>query len=348
MIQAFQSTTSAAESHRPQGHDAQARVAVLVPCFNEGRTVSSVIEKFSAALPQATVYVYDNNSSDDTVNQAKAAGAIVRQECLQGKGHVVRRMFADVDADVYILVDGDDTYDAAAAPALLERLLSDGLDMITGQRAAQSSDAYRFGHVFGNRLLSTLVGRTFGQRVTDLLSGYRVLSRRFVKSFPVLSGGFEIETELTVHALELGMPQDEVETAYKQRPADSASKLNTYRDGARILRTIGVLIKEERPLAFFSTVFLLLSVTSVALAYPVFIEFFETGLVPRVPTAVLSTGMMLLAFLSLACGVILDTVTRGRRELKRLFYLSVPGPESLGSARLPRDEPQDRTQASTS
>ena len=328
MIQAFGINAEFERRINP-GREARAvRIAVLVPCYNEGNTIANVVTGFRKALPDAAVYVYDNNSSDDTVEKAEAAGAIVRHETLQGKGHVVRRMFADVEADVFILVDGDDTYDAEAAPDLVKRLLGDGLDMVTGKRIATSTDAYRFGHVFGNQLLTGLVAKSFGQRVTDVLSGYRVLSRRFVKSFPVLTGGFEIETELTVHALELGMPQAEIETAYRERPADSASKLNTYRDGLRILKTIAVLIKEERPLVFFSAIFALLATASLVLIYPVVIDFLETGLVERIPTAVLSTGMMLLAFLSLASGFILDTVTRGRRELKRLFYLTIPGPDA--------------------
>ena len=304
------------------------RVAVLVPCFNEEDSIGAVIRDFRQSLPDAAIYVYDNNSTDRTIEVAREHGAVVRAERQQGKGHVVRRMFADIEADIFILVDGDDTYDAAAAPKLVRHLLDNGLDMITAKRVAVSDEAYRFGHVFGNRLLTGLVAHSFGRRVSDLLSGYRILSRRFVKSFPVLAGGFEIETELTVHALELGMPQDEIETKYRERPEGSESKLNTYRDGARILKMIIVLLKEERPLAFFSAVFALLAVTSVVLVWPVFIEFFETGLVPRFPTAILSTGIMLLAFLSLTCGFILDTVTRGRRELKRLSYLQIPGPDA--------------------
>ncbi len=304
------------------------RVAVLVPCFNEEDSIGAVVRDFRQSLPDAAIYVYDNNSTDRTIEVAREHGAVVREEHQQGKGHVVRRMFADIEADIFILVDGDDTYDAAAAPKLIRHLLDNGLDMITAKRVAVSDEAYRFGHVFGNRLLTGLVAHSFGRRVSDLLSGYRVLSRRFVKSFPVLAGGFEIETELTVHALELGMPQDEIETKYRERPEGSESKLNTYRDGARILKMIVVLLKEERPLAFFSAVFVLLAVTSVVLVWPVFIEFFETGLVPRIPTAILSTGIMLLAFLSLTCGFILDTVTRGRRELKRLSYLRIPGPDA--------------------
>lgn len=302
------------------------RVAVLVPCYNEGTTIGSVVSDFRASLPDCTVYVFDNNSADDTIERARDAGAIVREEHMQGKGHVVRRMFADIEADVYVLVDGDDTYEAGAAPDLVGRLLHEGLDMLTAKRVHESADAYRPGHVFGNRVLTALVGAIFGSRVSDVLSGYRILSRRFVKSFPVLSRGFEIETELTVHALELDMPQGESPTAYRERPADSESKLNTWRDGFRILRTIVQLLKEERPLGFFSSIFFVLATTSVVLAWPILVNFLETGLVPRIPTAILSTGMMLLAFLSLVCGLVLDTVTRGRRELKKLFYLRVPGP----------------------
>ncbi len=304
------------------------RVAVLIPCYNEASTIRTVISDFQAALPNAAIYVYDNNSTDETINVAKQAGALIRREHQQGKGHVVRRMFADIEADVYVLVDGDDTYEAAAATRLVDKLMSDGLDLVTAKRIAQSGEAYRFGHQFGNRLLTFLVAKSFGSRVSDMLSGYRILSRRFVKSFPVLTGGFEIETELTAHALELGMPQDEVETVYRERPAGSDSKLSTYRDGAKILLTIVRLLKAERPLAFFSAWFVILFVTSAGLAWPVLITFLDTGLVPRVPTAILSTGIMLLAFLSLASGLILDTVTRGRRELKRLSYLQIPGPDA--------------------
>ncbi len=308
--------------------DRQIRIAVLVPCFNEETTVATVIRDFRKSLPEAAVYVYDNNSTDNTIDVAKSAGALVRSEHQQGKGHVVRRMFADIEADIYVLVDGDDTYDASAAPEMTHQLLDDGLDMITAKRVATSNSAYRAGHVLGNRLLTSLVARSFGRRVSDMLSGYRILSRRFVKSFPVLTGGFEIETELTVHALELGMPQAEVDTDYKERPAGSESKLSTYRDGARILKTITVLLKEERPLAFFFVVFSALAFASFFFAWPLLTEYLSTGLVPRLPTAILSTGLMLLAFLALACGVVLDTVTRGRRELKRLNYLRIPGPDA--------------------
>ena len=308
--------------------DRKTRIAVLVPCYNEEKTIVHVIRDFREALPDAAIYVYDNNSTDRTIEVARECGAVVRSEYQQGKGHVVRRMFADIEADIFILVDGDDTYDAASAPKMVRQLLEQGLDMITAKRVATSDDAYRAGHVLGNRLLTSLVARSFGRRVSDMLSGYRVLSRRFVKSFPILTGGFEIETEMTVHALELGMPQAEVEAPYKERPAGSESKLSTYRDGFRILKTIAGLLKEERPFVFFSVVFAVFALSSIVLALPLLTEYLATGLVPRLPTAVLSTGLMLLAFLSLACGFILDTVTRGRRELKRLNYLGLAGPDA--------------------
>ena len=306
-------------------------VAVLVPCYNEAATIAAVVRDFRAALPEATIYVYDNNSTDETIAIAREAGAIARVETHQGKGHVVRRMFADVEADVYVLVDGDDTYEAAAAPKLIARLCDDGLDMVTGTREHSSDAAYRTGHQFGNRMLTGLVAKSFGQEISDMLSGYRVLSRRFVKSFPLLSAGFEIETEMTVHGLELGMPQAEVTTHYKERPEGSESKLSTYRDGIRILRTIVRLLKEERPLPFFGAFFVVLSILAMVLATPILITFFDTGTVPRFPTAILATGIMLLGFLSLVCGLILDTVTRGRQELKRLRYLQIPGISSFGS-----------------
>jgi glycosyltransferase involved in cell wall biosynthesis len=299
------------------------RVAVLVPCYNEASTVAGVVKAFQATLPSATVYVYDNNSTDGTADEAREAGAVVRKETLQGKGNVIRRMFADVDADIYVLVDGDGTYDAASAPMMIARLLDDDLDMVNAARDATEGSAYRLGHRFGNRLLTGIVSRIFGNRLSDMLSGYRVFSRRFAKSFPGLSHGFEIETELTVHALELRLPIAEIRAPYGARPPGSMSKLGTIRDGIRVLWTILVLIKEERPLPFFSVIAAVLAAASVLLMVPIFVTFMETGLVPRFPTAILATGMMLLAFLSLACGLILDTVTRGRRELKRLHYLSI-------------------------
>jgi len=298
------------------------RIAVLIPCFNEEATVGSVVDDFRRALSDADIYVYDNNSRDGTVAAARKAGAIIRSEPLRGKANVVRRMFADIEADVYILVDGDNTYDAAAAPALALHLVEQRLDLVNASRISGDSGTHRFGHRTGNAVLTGIVGRVFGNRFTDMLSGYKVLSRRFVKSFPITaSSGFEIETELTVHALELNMPAGEVPTSYRERPAGSHSKLRTLRDGLRIIWTIFVLVKEERPLAFFSTIFALLMATSLILAAPIVVTFIETGVVPRLPTAVLATGAMLLAFLSLACGLILDTVTRGRKEMKQLHYL---------------------------
>ena len=306
------------------------RVAVLVPCFNEQAAIPAVVHAFRAALPEAAIYVYDNNSSDGTAAAAQAAGAVVRTERLQGKGNVIRRMFADIDADAYVLVDGDDTYDAASAPAMVGMLLRDGLDMVNGARVPEAQAAYRPGHRLGNQVLTGLVARIFGNRVSDMLSGYRVFSRRFVKSFPALSGGFETETEFTIHALELRMPIGEVATPYKERPAGSASKLNTWRDGLRILRTVLLLVKEERPLPFFSLIAAALLLLAVAIVLPVLRTYLQTGLVPRLPTAVLATGLVVLCFLSLTCGLILDSVTRGRKEVKRLAYLSIPAPSSSG------------------
>jgi glycosyltransferase involved in cell wall biosynthesis len=301
-------------------------IAVLVPCLNEAAGIAQVVESFRLALPDARIYVYDNGSTDDTAAVAAAAGAEVRREPLRGKGNVVRRMFADIEADVFVMVDGDGTYHAPSAPAMIELLLAQHLDMVCGKRV-ESDDgyAYRSGHRLGNRVLTGLVAALFGNRVSDILSGYRVMSRRFVKSFPALSRGFETETELTVHALDLRAPVAELATPYGSRAEGSASKLSTFRDGWRILRAIVLLVKEERPLAFFSSVAGFLALVAVVLAVPLFITFIETGLVPRIPTAILSTGLILVAVLCLACGLILDTVTRGRRELKRMHYLSHPG-----------------------
>jgi hypothetical protein len=298
------------------------RIAVLVPCYNEEAAIARVVADFRANLPDAVIYVYDNNSTDRTVEIARAAGAVVRTETRQGKGYVVRRMFSDVDADVYVLVDGDATYDAPSARLLVARLVEGGLDMVVGARRDQEEAAYRFGHRFGNRMLTGFVAQVFGATFEDLLSGYRVFSRRFVKSFPGLSGGFEIETELTVHALNLELPVDEIETPYFARPEGSVSKLSTWRDGLRILRTIVRLYRAERPLPFFCGIGLALAVASIALAIPIIITYVEQGLVPRFPTAVLSTGLMILACLAVACGIVLDTVTRGRREMKMLAYLA--------------------------
>ena len=300
------------------------KLAVLIPCLNEGTTIGQVVADFAAALPSALIFVYDNNSSDDTVERALAANAIVRRERAQGKGNVVRRMLADVNADVYILVDGDATYDASSAPAMVERLLVDGLDMINGMRVSDATDAYRPGHRAGNRILTELVKIIFGAGLKDMLSGYKVMSRRLVKSMPLLSSGFEIETELAVHALSLRVPIAEMPTPYRDRPEGSASKLKTVRDGARILRTILWLIKDERPLPFFSTAAAVLAATALALGAPIITTYLEIHLVPRLPTAVLAASIMLLALLSLCCGMILDTVSRGRREMKRIAYLANP------------------------
>jgi hypothetical protein len=302
-------------------------IAVLIPCYNEEVAVPAVVEGFRRALPSAKVYVYDNASTDRTAEVAARAGAIVGHEPFPGKGNVMRRMFSDIEADVYVLVDGDDTYDAQAAPALVRTLLDKQLDMVNGARVTQIKEAYRFGHRFGNRMLTGLVQVIFGKQFDDMLSGYRVFSRRFVKSFPAISSGFEIETELTVHALELRMKTAEVPTRYKDRPQGSTSKLNTIRDGVRILKMIGLLVKEERPLMFFGCVFIVLALLSVGLAMPVVLEFLRTGLVPRLPTAVLSVGIMVVGVLSLFCGLILDTVTHSRRELKRLAYLEIRAPK---------------------
>jgi glycosyltransferase involved in cell wall biosynthesis len=303
-----------------------ARIAVLIPCYNEAVAIPGVVAGFRAALPGATIHVYDNNSSDGTAEIARAAGARVATEVLQGKGHVVRRMFADIDADIYILVDGDGTYDAASAPALAEKLCAESLDMVTGTRVEQAQAAYRRGHRFGNAMLTGLVSRLFGADLADMLSGYRVFSRRFVKSFPALAGGFETETELTVHALQLGMPVGEVPTPYRERPAGSASKLRSFRDGARILRLILMLVKDERPIPFFTAVAAVIFVAGLLLGIPVVLEFLHTGLVPRLPTAIVAASLIMLSFLSAACGLILDSVARGRREMKRLLYLAIPGP----------------------
>lgn len=302
------------------------RVAVLVPCYNEEVTIAQVVRDFQQALPYATIYVYDNNSKDNTVALAQQAGAIVRQETRQGKGNVIRRMFADIEADFYVLVDGDATYEAAAAPNMLALASSQCLDMVTGLRVTDRQAAYRFGHVLGNKVLTNLVRGMFGQGTKDMLSGYRIFSNRFVKSFPALSSGFETETEFTVHALKLCMPVGEVETAYIERPVGSVSKLNTYRDGIRILSTIVNLVRRERPLLFFTVLSLILSLSGIIFGLPVIFEFMESGYVPRLPTAVLATGLEILAALSLSCGLILDSVALDRLEKRRLSYLSYPAP----------------------
>jgi len=302
-------------------------IAVLLPCFNEEATIAGVVTQFREVMPNASIYVYDNNSSDQTALEAEKAGAIVRREPLQGKGNVVRRMFADIEADVYVLSDGDETYDVASAPRMVNMLIRNKLDMVAASRISTEATAYRPAHQFGNRFLSGLVAWLFGDRFRDILTGYRVFSRRFVKSFPALSWGFEIETELTVHALELRMPSEEIDTPYHPRPAGSVSKLNTWRDGARIFLTILLLLKEVRPMFFFSGIALLPGAAAVILAWPLLVTYLDTGLVPRFPTAILSTGLMSVAFVILMCGIILDSVTRGRCELKRMSYLNIPSLE---------------------
>jgi len=309
-----------------QGDADAPRLAVILPCYNEEAAIASTVAGFRAALPGAAVYVYDNNSSDRTVEVAKAAGAIVRTERMQGKGHVVRRMFADIEADIYVMADGDATYDAASAPEMIAMMLDESLDMVVGARQSEVDAAYRRGHRFGNMMLTGMLTQLFGRNFSDILSGYRVFSRRFVKSFPVLSAGFEIETEISVHALELRMPVKEVVTAYGARPEGSQSKLSTYADGFRILQTILTLFRMERPVVFFGAIGLVMALTSIILAIPLIITYGQTGEVPRFPTAILSTGLMILAFLNLFCGLILDTVVRGRREVRRLAYLSLPAP----------------------
>jgi len=300
------------------------RIAVLIPCYNEEATVAKVVQDFRTALPNASIYVYDNNSTDLTREVAHEAGAIIGTVSLRGKGNVLRRMFQDIEADIYLIVDGDDTYDASAASMMIRRLIEKNLDMVNGRRITHKSEAYRSGHRLGNVVLTAIVASIFGNCFQDMLSGYRVFSRRFVKSFPALTTGFEIETELTVHTLELSMAVDEIDTVYKNRPKGSVSKLKTYRDGLKILKVIAILIKEERPFQFFSCTSLLLAAISIGLAWPIFITYLETGMVPRFPTAILATGCMLLSFLCFFSGLLLDTVTRGRREIKRLHYLKIP------------------------
>ncbi len=302
-------------------------VALIVPCYNEEKSIAKVIQDFKRAMPALHVYVFDNNSTDQTKYIALDKGATVIEVPLKGKGNVVRRMFADVEADVYVMVDGDATYDANAVTQLVDKLLDEGLDMVVGCRKTAdeiASQAYRHGHQWGNKLLTQSVMQIFGGQFTDMLSGYRVFSRRYVKSIPALSHGFEIETELTVHALELRMPYGEVNTAYGARPEGSESKLSTYRDGWKILKTIGRLYVTERPFSFFSVLALLIALTAILLSVPLLLEYFRAGIVPRFPTAILSASMMVCALLSFACGLILDNVTRGRHEMKRLVYLSIP------------------------
>jgi glycosyltransferase involved in cell wall biosynthesis len=304
----------------------QPRIAVLLPCYNEEAAIAATVRGFREALPGATVYVYDNNSRDRTCEIAREAGAVVRTERQQGKGHVVRRMFADIDADVYVMADGDLTYDPRSAPAMAELLIAEQLDMVVGTRRHEAKTAFRGGHVIGNRLFTGLLAGLFGRSFSDIFSGYRAFSRRFVKSFPVLSSGFEIETEMSVHALELRMPVAELETVYAARPEGSHSKLSTYSDGWRILRTIVTLYRVERPVLFYGAIGALLLAAAIVLAIPLIVTYIHTGLVPRLPTAILVTGMTVIAVLCFFAGLILDTVTRGRREVRRLAYLAHPGP----------------------
>lgn len=298
------------------------RIAVLLPCYNEALSIRRVVEDFRAALPEATIYVYDNNSRDRTSSEAAAAGAVVRREPWPGKGNVVRRMFAEVDADVYLIADGDGTYDAAVAPLLIQTLLSQRLDMVVGTRRNVYDEAHRAGHGLGNRLFNGLYRGLFGRLFTDIFSGYRAFSRRYVKSFPAVSSGFEIETEMSVHASQLRLPIAEIETTYGKRQAGSTSKLRTFRDAGRILATLLVLYKEIRPVRFFGAISGLLTLLALVLAVPLLVTWLETGLVPRLPTAVLVTGLMLLSAISLTCGLVLDSVARGRLEQKRIWYVT--------------------------
>jgi glycosyltransferase involved in cell wall biosynthesis len=320
------------------------RIAVLLPCYNEEAAIAQTVAGFRSALPAADIYVYDNNSKDRTREVAAAAGAIVRSERMQGKGHVVRRMFADVEADIYVMADGDATYDAAAAPALIAKLVDEQLDMVVGARKSEVEvEAYRRGHVLGNRLFTGILASLFGRTFSDIFSGYRVFSRRFAKSFPALARGFETETEISIHALELAMPVGEVVTAYGARPAGSESKLSTWRDGWRILRTIIHLFRIERPVLFYGGFALFLAMAAIVMSVPLAITYVQTGLVPRFPTAILITGMMVVAFLSFGVGLILDTVVRGRREVRRLHYLALPGVTGSGRALSGSEQPRMHT-----
>jgi len=301
-------------------------IAVLVPCFNEEAAIGKVVADFKAALPTATVYVYDNNSTDKTVEVATAAGAVVRRERRRGKGNVVRRMFQDIEADIYVMVDGDDTYDAARAPELVALLVDDNLDMVVGRRIETHEAAYRAGHRLGNRVLTGLVARLFGAALVDMLSGYRVFSRRFAKSFPSSSREFEIETELTVHAMQMKMALAEIDTNYKERPPGSTSKLRTFRDGWRILLTITNLMRNERPLMFFALIGMVLVAVALVLGIPVVIDWSHTGKVERFPTAILSSALVVIAVVCFATGAILDLVAHVRRESKRLAYLQHASP----------------------
>lgn len=303
---------------------AHLEIAVVLPCYNEAATIAGVIADFRQSLPQAKIYVFDNNSSDNTARIAHDAGAIVRRERRQGKGHVVRRIFADVEADLYIMADGDATYDASVAPDLVEKCLREGVDMVVGTRADVTKDAGRQGHAFGNKIFNMLYNALFGNDFSDIFSGYRVFTRRFAKSFPATSAGFEIETEMSVHASQLAIPTIEVPTHYGVRPEDSESKLRTFTDGFKILRMFAKLTKETRPALFFGAIGLGFMLTALALAMPLFFTYLETGLVPRFPTAILATGLVLIATISTVCGLILDSLANARIEIKRSNFLSYP------------------------
>lgn len=324
-VQPLQESVSASTPAMPVTQAFQSlNIAVVLPCYNEGLAIRGVVKKFQQVLPGAQIYVFDNRSTDNTASEARAAGAFVRHEPWPGKGNVVRRMFADIDADIYLMADGDGTYDADVAPAMIARLVNEHLDMVVGTRENVYENAHRAGHGFGNRLFNTLYRRLFGRLFTDIFSGYRVFSRRFVKTFPAVSAGFEIETEMSVHASQLRMPIVEMPTAYGKRLEGSASKLNTIRDGIRILMTFMLLLKEVRPAQFYGSIALFFMFVSIALGIPLLDTYVETGKVPRFPTAILATGLMLLAGISLMCGLILDSVARGRLEQKRIQYLLVP------------------------
>lgn len=297
------------------------RTAVLIPCYNESATLAKVIHDFKQALPQAEIYVYDNGSTDNSVEIARTSGVFVKHVALRGKGQVVRRLFADIEADVYVMVDGDATYDAASAQKAITLLQNNSLDMVVCTRKAQDEKSFRPGHAFGNKLFTYTVNLLFGRHFTDIFSGYRIFSRRFIKSFPAISQGFEIEAEMTIHALQLSLPCAEIETAYQERPPGSVSKLHTFKDGLRILRTILLLFLYVRPMAFFGILFILFSLLSLILGLPITLTFIQTGLVPRFPTAILAASLGLLGSLCLACGIILDSVSRSRLETKRCWYL---------------------------
>lgn len=305
------------------------KIAAIVPCYNEALSIAKVVTDLKTAVEGIEVYVYDNRSTDGTADVAAAAGAIVRHENAKGKGNVMRRAFADVEADVYVLIDGDDTYDALAAPAMIETLMSGPYDHVLGVRKEDHSGAYRPGHSLGNRAFNSVVSFLFRERVNDMLSGYRVFSRRFVKSFPALSREFEIESELTVHSLSLRIPQTELEVGFRDRPEGSESKLNTVRDGTRILAVLIGLVRHERPILFHGVIAVLLAAASLILGVPVVIEFFETGLVGQFPTAFLAASLMILAVVTWLIGFVLDSLKRARHETARLHYLALePAPTS--------------------